>query len=520
MKTMKHFLAFFAVAILLVTACEGNKQEVTEVASISLSGSNYSDGALLSGPDGGDFALTVTSSGDWTVSGLSEWATPSAWHGKNGETLSFHIDPNTGAEARTTTFKVFTADAVAAILITSSPSYVIALESDEAVRVGSDATSVNVRLDSNVADFDVDFGGASWLRVEDVSEGFGKKFLTLAVDRSAEFKAREAVVTISSTLVDSPVTLTLTQAQRDTVFVDGEQRIIKGLEAMDLDLRIKSNIDFSYSLPSWLSETSAAESALDEATGLKTKTVTWHADACGGSRASTVNFTGNRLTYGSVYVKQQNPNPIYANIPDGSLRSNLEGKGWILVDEGDRCEILEDGMTGTSLSLGSTSATSYSITQIASIEGLEKFPKLEELSLGSLTVETVDVSAYPALTKLTMMNLQYIKEINIGSRPIESVANTSGNYTYMRAKDVVIKGENVKHIDYSASNSYIGYNYESAFESIDVTGCPALETLNVNRRSSSTWYSGKSSLKYVYMTAAQQASVTVDKQDSVEIVVK
>ena len=42
----------------------------------------------------------------------------------------------------------------------------------------------------------------------------------------------------------------------------------------------EGNIDVTYSLPNWLTETSVSDTEMDES-GLKTRTITLHADACG-----------------------------------------------------------------------------------------------------------------------------------------------------------------------------------------------------------------------------------------------
>ena len=259
---------------------------------------------------------------------------------------------------------------------------------------------------------------------------------------------------------------------------------------------------------------------MDE-TGLKTRTVALHADACGGSRAATVNFLTGRVNCGRVYIKQQNPNPVFATIPDANLASTLENNGWILADPTTgKSEILEAGLTATSLTLGSTSQYAYSLTPIESIEGLEQFPKLASLTVASCTVLKVDVSAFPALTELTLQNDRYLQEVNLGDRPVATLSCRSTGYGYCAAKDVVFKGTQVTSIDFSGASSYIGYGYEDSLESVDVTGCPALTTLNTRRVSNSSWYRNESSLAKIYVTAAQKDALTVTKNDHTEIVVK
>ncbi len=503
------------MAMVMLWSCqEKDGPEVAASGKVELAGS-VTDGQIVAGPDGGEFQLNVTSSADWRVSGLADWVTPSAESGKSGQPLTFNVLPNDDTKSRTTVFKVFCADAVEAVTITQLPTYEISLVSEATVDVNADANQVAVRLVSNVEELEVDFGGAeSWVKLNNVSDALGRKIVLFDVLRSQEFKGRSAVLTLGGAGVDEPITVTVNQAQRDTAFVEGEQSIIKGLEALSLNLVLKSNVDVTYSLPSWLIKTEGAATEKDE-TGLKSQNVTLRADASAGSRATTISFRSGNKTVGSFFVKQQNPNPVFAEIPDGNLRYLLESKGLIIPDEGIKCELLADGMNATSIVVGDTDPDFYGADPIASIEGLEDFPNLESLSLCNITVGKVDVSNFPKLNELKLLNLNKLSEINTGSRPITNISNVSGYYAYITIQHIVIKGENIEDIDYSVINNYY-VDYESALESIDVTECPKLESINVVRYNS--W--GPSSLRYLYMTAAQAASVSVSKLDKVEIVVK
>lgn len=506
-----------AMTMVLLWSCQ-EKEDLGNAASgkIEIAGA-VTDGQILAGPAGGEFKVNVTSSEDWRVSGFSDWVTVSSDSGKSGEPLTFTVFPYDGEKARTIVYKVFAAGAVQEVTITQTPLYTISLASEETVDVSSDANQIAVNLISNVEELEVDLGGAEeWIRLNDVEDAFGKKIVQFQVSRSQDFKGRTAVITLSSAATDDEVTVTVNQAQRDTAFVEGEQKIIKGLEAMSVDLVIRSNVDITYSVPSWLTRTINSSTDADE-TGLKSQSVTLTADATGGSRSATISFRGNYSTVGSFFIKQQNPNPIFTEIPDDNLRLNLESQGWIIQDDGIKCELIEAGINGTSLLIGQESPNAWSSDPISSIEGLENFPNLESLTLGSIMVEKVDVSAYPKLTELKLINLCEVTEVNTGSLPITDVTNVAGSYTYTNVNQIVVKGDNIINVDFSVNGGYyIGYEY--TLESFDVTGCPKLETLNINR--AGYWEEDQSSLKYIYMTAAQKETVAVTKQDKVEIVVK
>lgn len=515
---MKKIISMMTMAMVLLWSCQ-EKEGLGVAASgeVAIAG-DVAEGQILVGPDGGEYTVNVTSSEGWRVSGLSEWVTLSAEAGKSGQSLTFTVMPNEDTKSRTATYKVFSADAVQAVTITQHPVYVMSLASEEAVNVTSDANKLTVSLISNIEDFDINYGGAeSWIKLNSIVDAFGKKLVQFDVNRSSEFKDRSAVITLSNANTTDEVKINVTQDQRDTAFVVGEQRIVKGLEAISLDLVLKSNVDVTYSYPSWLTRTLGETTEKDE-TGLKSQSVNFAAAESAGSRSASIAFrSSNGKTVGNLYIKQQNPNPIFAEIPDENLRINLESQGWVIVDEGIKCELIGNGINGTSLVIGQTSPNAWSSDPINSIEGLEAFPNLESLTLGSIMVKKIDVSNFPKIKELKLINLMEVEEVNTGSTPITDVTNVSGSYTYTNVPEIVVKGENITNVNFSINGGYyVGYEY--TFESFDVTGCPKLATLNVKR--TGYWDDDQSSLKYIYMTADQAASVAVTKMDTVEIVVK
>ena len=501
-----------AMAAVLLWSCQEKDGLGSAAGSVELAGSVV-DGQILAAAEGGEFSVDVTSSGDWRVSGLADWVTVSAESGKSGEPVVFTVLPNDESVVRTATFKVFSAAAVQPVTIVQEPVYGMTLLSDAAVEFNADANKLYVKLESNIEEFTYDFGGANWLSFEKVDDVFGKKVLTFDVKRSQDFNSRATVLTLGGANSSQTLTIDVNQAQRDTAFVVGEQRIVKGLEAISVDLVIKSNVEISYTYPSWLTETEG-ESVESDANGLRSKSTNFSAEASAGSRSATISFKKGSTVVGSVFIKQQNPNPVFVTIPDENLRYLLQSGGY-LIDDGGQCELLGAGMEATSLVIGSTNANTSSADPINSIEGLEGFPNLESLSLWNLTIPKVDVSNFPKLNELNITNLNKMTEINTGNRPITHLKHGYGTYTYVTISDIVIKGENLEDVDFSVIDNYY-VDYETALNSIDVTGCPKLKTLNVKRTNS--W--GDSALKYLYMTAAQAETVSVTKVDKVEIVVR
>ena len=502
-----------AMAAVMLWSCQEKDELGTAAGKVELSGSVV-EGQILANAEGGEFSVNVASSGDWRVSGLADWVTVSAESGKSGEPVVFTVLPNDETVVRTATFKVFSAAAVQPVTIVQDPVYGMTLLSDAAVEFNADANKLYVKLESNIEEFTYDFGGADWITFEKADDVFGKKVLTFDVKRSQDFTSRETVLTLGGTNSTQELTVNVNQAQRDTAFVVGEQRYVEGLEAISLDLVIKSNVEVSYTFPSWLTETVGEEVESDE-NGLRSKSTNFSAEASAGSRSATISFKKGSTVVGSVFIKQQNPNPVFVTIPDENLRYLLSSNGY-LIDDGGQCELLGAGMEATSLTIGETNANMYSADPIASVEGLEGFPNLESLTLGNIKVSKIDVSNYPKLNELNLINLNWITEINTGNRPITNLTNVAGYYTYIQQPlNIVIKGENLVDIDYSVpyDNWYVDWEQ---LESIDVTGCPKLETLNVKRENDY----GQSALHTLYMTAAQKESVSVTKLDKTQIVVR
>ena len=520
---MKKYMILFAAAAFAVVAC-GEKVDpvATDNSSVEIS-----ETTIVAGPEGGDYTINVTSSEPWRVSGLCDWVTLSAESGQSGQPLKLTVSPIDGDEVKTTVFKVFAGSAVKALTVTLNPNFVIELAGEEAFSVVSDANSFTVALHSNVKDFNIQT--PEWITVGDIQEAFGKTLVGFNVKRSSEFKAREAKVTIGAEGVDGKAEINVTQAQRDTAFVEGEQSIIRGLEALDLSVKLRSNIEVKYDLPSWLQEVSAEESEKDD-TGLSTKTLRLHADACGGSRAATVEFytrvqeggSTRKQVYGSVYVQQQNPNPTFAVIKDANLKAALERAGWILAEPGkDEAEILEDGLTATSLTLQGEGWYSLNVDEIS---GLGAFPALESLTIKNATTKTLDLTDCKKLKTVSISDCSYFEVVKLGDAPVESLTIPTGTYDYFNATSLTVSGNHLKSLDISA-NIYDWYlsNYEQ-LTSLDVTGCPALTTLNCLRKDS---YGNAVSEKFksLYVTAAQKAAyeagtLSITKGNPTEIIVK
>lgn len=505
---MKKYILILASAALILFSCTDKDDNIVVHDSIATSADT-----LKFGPDGGTMDLKVTSSGDWRLSGLCDWVTPSATEGKDGATITFTAEPSDSKEAKEASFKVFTGSAVKKIIVTAIPAYVVTLASEEEVNFVSDGGSTNVKLDTNIPELQFEYSGdgADWITFGQRSEVFGMTFLQFNVKSSKIFKDRESVVTIKGE--GKSATVKFVQAQRDTV-IASEERTVYDLAERDVEIKVRTNIDFDYSLANWMTKTGETYGTAG-ADGLTEKTIKVHLAEATASRFHTFEFSKNGTVYGKYTIKQQNPNPILCDISDPKLRVELTNLGWIIGDESStECEVLEPGLTGTTLSLSNLG--------IGKIDGLGAFPKLEALWITHCAVSAIDVSDSKSLKSIKMQQVSDISSIKTGDSPVAEVDFGAYRYEYIASASIVISGSNITTVKANCSSYYISYYEQLA--SVDVTGCPSLSVLNMKREYSG-WSGTVCKLKTIYVTAAQKAAIdagtlTVEKSDNTAIVVK
>lgn len=491
-----------------------------EDTTVSYDSIEVSADTLKFGPDGGSLDLKVTSSGDWRLSGLSDWVRPSATEGKNGATITFTAEPGNSKAVKESSFKVFTGSAVKKVVVTSSPAYVVSLLSESETNVVCDGGTVNVKLDTNIPELEFEYSGdgADWIEAGSRSDAFGMTMQQFTVKKSRLFKNRESVVTIKG--AGKSVDVKFVQNQRDTIFVEGNRTVFENLNERDFELKMKTNIDYTVDLANWMTNAGETVGATGE-DGLTEKTLKIHMSEAAASRSYTIKISGNGKEYVRYTLKQQNPNPVLVRIPDAVLRSKLTELGWIIGDESsDECELLEAGLTGTSLSISSTST--WNTININDLTGLEAFPKLETLTLAGLTATSIDLSAVKTLKYVTINRIQHLTSLKAGEA-LTTVDFTGYSYDYMDASLLTVSGTGIETIKANSSSYYISYGYEK-LATIDVTGCPALKNLQVNRAynryGSVTCY-----LKTINVTAAQKAAIdagtlTVEKPEQTVYEVK
>lgn len=500
MKLFKNLMIVLSISFLL-WSCSDNDESTNEGNStISLS-----TNIIQMDKNGGDATVTVTSSDNWRLSGICEWAHPSVNSGKNGDIVTFTIDPNKLAEKRATTFKFFTGSSVIPLKVESQRAYIIDLLSDKTLSLSKEESIVRILLDTNVEDPTITYsgGGEKWLTFNKRGEFDSKVTLSFAAAKNNTYKDRTTTITISSPLVAEPVNIDVNQEQTDAIITESST-FMYDLTARTISLKVKYNVDYAISITKgkdWITDQSISEPQKGD-DGLTTITVTYKLTAASVSRGGTIHITktdGALSKDIAIIQKDPDANPI--EIPDITLRTLCISNNWILPIDDTKFIILEEGLNATSLS-----NTSYS-NKIEDLTGIKYFPNLTSLRLGYCSnLKKLDISGLHKVSSLTFSTPTICEEYNLGDNPITSFS-AGGNYAYSQAKSLKVISSKLVFLDLSLNKWNQDYDYVT---SIDASECPALTTLNVNR---------SSKIKTLYLKTGQVIP-QLTKNDATTIVYK
>lgn len=505
----------------MFSSCGEESKESLDTSAVSLSTNE-----IVSGPEGGNFDVTVTSSEDWRISGISDWVSTDKTGGKTGEKVTFKVESSSSMVSDSVFFKIFAGSAVQKIKVKIAAGQVISLESDDKVELSSDANAIVVKLKTNIENLEYDFtdGGANWISFDQRSDAFGFTTLRFNVKRSKSFTARTSDIVLKG-LNGRDVKINVTQAQRDTILCDNPA-IVKGLDADNaIKLVLKSNVTpFIEFESSWLTKVSETPGS-KAADGLTDYTYVFSAPESKGSRVAVLNChkdNADGIIMRQFSIKQQNPHPILVNITDANLRDELSKKGWVLTSgESTECEVVDAGLTSTTLTL---SGEYYYGLQATVIDGLGGFPELTELILDkSRTVRTIDLTGCSKLKTVQAKEYSMLENVIFADSPVESFSLGTPEDSGLNSKALTMSGSKVKSIDVTCTSWMIAYGYEKC-ESLDVSGCTALTTLKAKREASS--YNGvQCTMKTIYVSAAQKAAIeagtiTAEKSELSSYVVK
>lgn len=501
MKLFKNLMIVLSAA-LLIWSCSDDESINGGNSEISLS-----TNIIQVDKNGGDATVTVKSSDEWRLSGVCEWAHPSVTSGKNGDIVTFTIDPNILDEKRTATFKFFTGSAVVPLQIESQPAYIMNLLSDEVLSISKERNTIKIQLETNIANPTITFsdGGEEWLAFDKRSEFGGKVTLSFTASKNDTYINRVSNITITSPLVAEAINVNVNQKQTDALILESNS-LMYDLSAQKISLKVKYNIDYNIAVTQgsdWITNQSISDPQKGD-DGLSTVIITYELTEALSTRGGTISIAKTDNTFKQdISVIQKEPNVEIIQIPDTPLRTYCIAEGWVLSVSGPNCIVLNAGQEATSMDFDD-----YHYGEINDLTGIENFPNLTSLNIGDCTdIKKIDISGLHKVSELLFGSTYKCEEYNLGDNPIISF-NTGDEYSYSDIENIKVISSKVESLNLSIDLWY-GEYYDSVV-SIDVSECPALKTLNANRGSKT---------KTLYLKKGQSIPNLI-KNDATEIVYK
>lgn len=452
------------------------RQEARVKSSLELSTER-----IEAGSDGGRYEVTVTSAEKWSVSGSCDWCTLTPTEGKSGDKITVAVLGNDTEEVRTAEFEVTSGTVTKTLTVVSTPELFIMLSEPESGEKTFDSAGgkFNVVLHTNIpADAitcKID-GGDGWVSAEQSSSSPSEVTYSVSASANENYVSRRAYLTFSSE-ESGQVTVSLFQSQKNLVEVtypsSGEYEL--STEATEISIAVRTNLfsSLTVSTADWISAVGEPE-FLSEDAGLSMYRYRFAISAASGSRTGNITFKYEQFE-ATVKVSQISDESVSATIPDEVFREYLFDYGYIMSKDSEEVELTAEGQAATSFDFSF-------YTKVRTLEGIGAFTNLTNINLsGCNNIPVVDISGLHNVDYLSLGNCAYTEKIILGDNPVTSLYY--GWYTGVYVFSVTISGSKLESLDVSD-----GYSNSDSWTDLDVTGCPALKSINSQRRTSLVIY--------------------------------
>lgn len=459
----KIFIAFVALACAFSACSDDDTADDLSRATISIT-----PDAIPAGMDGTTAQVTVTSSGDWRLAGVCDWVHPSSEAGKSGDVVTFTIDPNTSEDSREAVFKFFTGSAVAALKVVAEAGYSLELISEDNMTVEALSCDIQVKLHTNIPELAVAFsdGGEDWVTYVGRSDAFGNAILNFTVAGNPDYDDRSTVLTISG--LGRSLDLPITQRQIDAIQID-QENFEFDLSERTVSVKVTSNVDYKVTIDSdWITQE-------PQTRGLVTEELKFRLAAAPISRGGKITISGAGFTK-VISIIQIDPNAVTFSIPDDTFRNWLSEQNWILDLGNSKCLLMEAGQTATEL----TYVPGWYDDKFSSIEGIAHFPELTKIDISQNSLTSIDLTGLTKVTSFKCAGMDEITYVNFGANPVTEFSLYTGSYDYVYITSLTIAGEKLVSLNLMLGGYMANYD---RIESVDVSECPVLETLDCRRGS-------------------------------------
>lgn len=234
---MKKIIAIFAAFCALAACSKTEMEGVAESISIAPEKNVFSG-------NGGTAEVVVKSSGDWTLEGESEWVSPSALKGKDGNKVLFKAEANDSEEQKTAEFVFRTGKATAKLELTlkgfsAEPDYVTL--SMKSTSLDANGGNIEVEVKSSV-DWELS-GDCDWAEPS-VRKGSDGDRVSFSVYPNETGDERTAVFTFAAGDCSVPFEIVQTTDGAASIEIVSDRNISKSYSAHTFEVNVIS--DFNY----------------------------------------------------------------------------------------------------------------------------------------------------------------------------------------------------------------------------------------------------------------------------------
>lgn len=444
---------------------------------------------------GESFDVTVSSEGEWRLTGRKTWCHPSLERGEDGDVVTFTADANPGYEPRSETFTFVCGSRTVDLVVSQLQSNLFDPGSQRTFEIGPDGGGVTLVISSNL-DYTYRIESGEWLvdHNDPETRGVSQDWLYFEVPANDTYGPREARIVFEAEGMD-PVTVTVAQDQNNGIKLSPDRFEFQDVEAHRIEVEVSANVAYTVEIPGECDWVTLVENPGTRA--LESKTVAFDVAAGRSSRNVTVTF---RQTDGdaeaSLYISQFNPNAQLVTIPDANFREALYFDGFILDASSEQCELTETGQNTTEIN-------SLPGCGIEDLTGIEAFENLETLFCAMNQIKRLDLSQNLALTSVVMswnpLEEIILGDVNLTTLSLSGSLSTQG-YPMIYSKQLKISSTKLETIDVSSN---------SQLQTLDVSECPALKTLKTR--------GCRYGSMVIKMSRAQEGVVSVDKDSPTKI---
>lgn len=495
---MKKIVSILCLSLLFFACSDDNEKEIGEIGNkISVSSevlAFQNTGEAV----GGNNSVKIESDGDWRLSGKKTWCRPSATEGKNGETVTFEVDPNSETDSRSTTFSFICGSQVAKVVVTQSQDDLIDIYKDN-FEVSRHGEVITVRVNaSNEVNYEIPDNSKDWISLATESEGqdqntrsLGTSLFRFKVNENDIYKNRTGHIVLHSA---GGISKDVSVLQDRRIDLNPEKLIYEiPANGGSVNVQISTNLAYKVVVPeyaeSWVTY-KAPSGEMEEPEDLETFneqfTIKLQGEMTRACKIELQALDGSLNT--TLTFKQKGSNPQMIEIPDENFRKCLADNSYILNETGNAtCEMTDLGANLTSLDVSKQG--------IHSLEGIKMFKKLNSLTCKSNYLKTIDIDGMNISTLNADENA--LETMICGSAPVSNVNLSVSSYSNSKglidpdgnkSTTFTVSGSNVQMVQI-IGNSNLGYlnavQCPRCFY-IAVSGCKPGMKIHVSRSFSGT----------------------------------